>query len=124
MVNKNIGLIPLVSPIRYEDESNRPKDVQIVFMVLGIFKYSSESEEEKVWEIIDSRLEMYNWLKNNYMWINLDETKIFESINEPDKEFMIDLKTCKTAYQMLKYLQEIFAHDTFEIDEVIDQNVF
>ena len=122
--NSNVGLSPLVSPITYQDESNRPKQVNIVFIVLGIFKYNEEDEEEKIWEIIDSRKELYDWLKDNFMWLNLEETKVFQSLNHPDKEYMVDLKTCKTAYQMLKELQSIFVHDDFEIDEVIDQNVF
>lgn len=117
---------PLVYP-----NNNRPeeaREIKLMFLVLGELKYEEDEEPEKVWEIIEgdsSRLDLFEYLKANYQWLDLDNTKIYASGNTIETENMIDFeKEPQTAYETIKLLQSIFIDDTFDIDEVIDNNIY
>ena len=117
----------MANPLRYDN--GRPKEmeeVEIVYLILGYMKYSEEDDEIKVWEIIDgenSRKDLYEWLKENVRYLDLEETSIYKSMGCKDFEYMINLTTPTVADEALRYLQSIF-RDGFDIDEEIEFNVY
>lgn len=117
----------MANPLRYDN--GRPKEmeeVEIVYLILGYMKYSEEDDEIKVWEIIDgenSKKDLYEWLKENVRYLDLEETSIYKSMGSKDFEYMINLTTPTTAYEGLIYLQSIF-RDGFDVDEEIEFNAY
>ena len=117
----------MANPLRYDN--GRPKEmeeVEIVYLILGYMKYSEEDDEIKVWEIIDgenSKKDLYEWLKENVRYLDLEETSIYKSMRRKDLEYMINLTTPTVADEALRYLQSIF-RDGFDIDEEIEFNVY
>lgn len=117
----------MANPLRYDN--GRPKEmeeVEIVYLILGYMKYSEEDDEIKVWEIIDgenSKKDLYEWLKENVRYLDLEETSIYKSMGSKDFEYMINLTTPTTAYEGLIYLQSIF-RDGFDVDEEMEFNVY
>lgn len=99
------------------------KEVKTKYLVLGYLKYDEDDEDEKVWEIIESKEILYKYLKANYQWLNLEDTKIYQSSSI--EEGVIHLNDGGvSAYDTLKILQAAFPDDTFEIDEVIEDNIY
>lgn len=117
----------MANPLRYDN--GRPKEmeeVEIVYLILGYMKYSEEDDEIKVWEIIDgenSKKDLYEWLKENVRYLDLEETSIYKSMGSKNFEYMINLTTPTTAYEGLTYLQSIF-RDGFDVDEEMEFNVY
>ena len=117
----------MTNPLRYDN--GRPKEmeeVEIVYLILGYMKYSEDDDDMKVWEIIDgenSRKDLYEWLKENVRYLDLEETRIYKSIESKDLEYMINLTTPTTADEALRYFQSIF-RDGFDIDDEIEFNVY
>lgn len=117
----------MANPLRYDN--GRPKEmeeVEIVYLVLGYMKYSEDDDDMKVWEIIDgenSRKDLYEWLKENVRYLDLEETRIYKSIESKDLEYMINLTMSTTADEALRYFQSIF-RDGFDIDDEIEFNVY
>lgn len=117
----------MTNPLRYDN--GRPKEmeeVEIVYLILGYMKYSEDDDEMKVWEIIDgenSRKDLYEWLKENVRYLDLEETRIYKSMRSKDLEYMINLTTPTVADEALRYFQSIF-RDGFDIDEEIEFNVY
>lgn len=117
------GLNKSKSPLFYENESHRPRETKQVFLVLGYISYPDENEEtyedEKVWEIIETRRDLFDYFKTNYEYLNLDETVVYSSSMNLNEEYKIDMKISKTAIEMIRSLQQIFKDDNFDIDELI-----
>lgn len=117
----------MTNPLRYDN--GRPKEmeeVEIVYLILGYMKYSEDDDDMKVWEIIDgenSRKDLYEWLKENVRYLDLEETRIYKSMRSKDLEYMINLTTATEADEALRYFQSIF-RDGFDIDEEIEFNVY
>lgn len=117
----------MTNPLRYDN--GRPKEmeeVEIVYLILGYMKYSEDDDEIKVWKIIDgenSRKDLYEWLKENVRYLDLEETRIYKSMANKDLEYMINLTMPTTADEALRYFQSIF-RDGFDIDEEIEFNVY
>lgn len=117
----------MTNPLRYDN--GRPKEmeeVEIVYLILGYMKYSEDDDDMKVWEIIDgenSRKDLYEWLKENVRYLDLEETRIYKSIESKDLEYMINLTMPTTADEALRYFQSIF-RDGFDIDDEIEFNVY
>lgn len=117
----------MTNPLRYDN--GRPKEmeeVEIVYLILGYMKYSEDDDEIKVWKIIDgenSRKDLYEWLKENVRYLDLEETRIYKSMTNKDLEYMINLTMPTTADEALRYFQSIF-RDGFDIDEEIEFNVY
>lgn len=117
----------MTNPLRYDN--GRPKEmeeVEIVYLILGYMKYSEDDDDMKVWEIIDgenSRKDLYEWLKENVRYLDLEETRIYKSMGNKDLEYMINLTTPTAADEALRYFQSIF-RDGFDIDEEIEFNVY
>lgn len=117
----------MTNPLIYDN--GRPKEmeeVEIVYLILGYMKYSEDDDDMKVWEIIDgenSRKDLYEWLKENVRYLDLEETRIYKSIESKDLEYMINLTMPTTADEALRYFQSIF-RDGFDIDDEIEFNVY
>ena len=99
------------------------KEVKTKYLVLGYLKYDEDDEDEKVWEIIESKEILYKYLKANYQWLNLEDTKIYQSSSVEEGVIHLD-DGGVSAYDALKILQAAFPEDTFEIDEVIEDNIY
>ena len=80
------------SPLVYKNgvRPEQAKDVEVIYLILGEMKYDEDCDPEKVWEIIDegsSNLRiLFDWLKNNYEWLDLDNTNIYVTEKSKEKE--------------------------------------
>lgn len=91
------------------------------YLVLGYMKYEEDGEEEKVWEILQGKESLYNWLKECYEWLDLDRT----AVRQASKNITVSLlDDGATAYETLKILQEQFDDEEFDIDEMIENNIY
>ena len=119
------------SPLVYKNgvRPEQAKDTEVIYLILGEMKYDEDCDPEKVWEIIDegsSNLRiLFDWLKNNYEWLDLDNTNIYVTEKSKEKEFMLNMKQKPvSAYDSLKSLQTLFPDDGFDIDEMIENNIY
>ena len=121
----------MTSPLVYKNgvRPEQAKDVEVIYLILGEMKYDEDCDPEKVWEIIDegsSNLRiLFDWLKNNYEWLDLDNTNIYVTEKSKEKEFLLNMKQNPvSAYDSLKSLQTLFPDDGFDIDEMIENNIY
>lgn len=92
-----------------------------LYLILGFMKYEEDGDEERVWEIVQGDEALYEWLKESYEWLNLDETIIRKASGIGAIMLSSD---GTTAYKALKVLQEQFEDDEFDIDEMIENNIY
>ncbi len=101
-------------------EQQEPKKDSF-YLILGFMKYEEDGEEEKVWEILQGKKPLYEWLKESYEWLDLDRT----AVRQATKDLIVSLKDDgATAYECLKILQEEFDDEEFDIDEMIENNIY
>lgn len=99
----------------------KQEDKDTLYLVLGYMKYEEDGEEEKVWEILQGKKSLYEWLKECYEWLDLDRTAIRQA---SDYETISLLTDGTSAYECLKILQEQFDDEEFDIDEMIENNIY
>lgn len=92
-----------------------------LYLVLGYMKYEDDGEEEKVWEILQGKQSLYDWLKECYEWLDLDRTAVRQA---SDYETISLLTDGTSAYECLKILQEQLNDEEFDIDEMIENNIY
>lgn len=106
--------------IKKPEQKQEPKKENF-YLILGFMKYEEDGEEEKVWEILQGKKSLYEWLKESYEWLDLDRT----AIRQTTKDLIVSLKDDgATAYECLKILQEEFDDEEFDIDEMIENNIY
>lgn len=107
----------------YNNTNDRPRDAKLIFLVLGYLQYpedeDEEIEEEKVWEIIEDRRDLFDYFKTNYEYLDLERTKVYTSSYKIEEEYHIDMSKYKSALEMIRSLQSVFIYDNFDIDELI-----
>lgn len=115
----------LISIINYDKDAIRPqRKANISYLVLAIKKDDDEEVPSQQNEVFHKMRDLYNFLVCNFEIIDLENTKIFSSSSDIDKEGLIDLKIFKTAYEMLKYLETIYINEDFRVDDEITENIF
>ena len=106
--------------IKKPEQKQEPEKDKL-YLVLGYMKYEEDGEEEKVWEILQGKKSLYEWLKESYEWLDLDRTAIRQA---SDNETIALLTDGTSAYECLKILQEQFDDEEFDIDEMIENNIY
>lgn len=120
--NNNNGGIPIIN---YNEDAVRPqRSANISYLVLAIKKDDEDDHPSQQNEVFHKMRDLYNFLVYNFEIIDLENTKIFSSSPDIDKEGLINLKVFKTAYEMLKYLETIYINEDFRVDDEITENVF
>lgn len=102
----------------------REKTAEIIYLVLAIKKDDDEEEPSQLNEVIPNMRDLYDFLVDNFEVLDLENTRIFSSSPDINKEGLIDLRVYKSAYDMLKYLEGIYVHENFKVDDEIQENVF
>lgn len=106
--------------IKKPEQKQEPEE-ESFYLILGYMKYEEDGEEEKVWEILQGKESLYEWLKESYEWLDLDRT----AVRQTTKDLIVSLKDDgATAYECLKILQEEFDDEEFDIDEMIENNIY
>lgn len=108
-------------PLVYSNTNDRPVDAKVVYLVLGYIQFEDEdddAEPEKVWEIVESRSDLFEFFKVNYDCLDLYETRVYTSSNKINEEYNINMASYTSAIDMIRSLQRIFNSD-FNIDELI-----
>lgn len=124
---KYSGKVPKEVQEAREKEFGKPKEVKQqqesdkLYLILGFMKYEEDGDEERIWEIVQGDEALYEWLKQSYEWLNLDES-IIRKANDIGAVTLSSDGT--TAYEALKILQEKFEDDEFDIDEMIENNIY
>lgn len=125
---KYAGKVPKEVQEAREKEFGKPKEKvkqepnpDRLYLILGFMKYEEDGDEERIWEIVQGDEALYEWLKNSYEWLNLDETFIRKA---NDVGAVVLTSEGTTAYEALKVLQEQFEDDEFDIDEMIENNIY
>ena len=102
-------------------EQKQEPEKESFYLILGYMKYEEDGEEEKVWEILQGKELLYKWLKECYEWLDLDRTAVRQA---SDNQMIALLTDGATAYECLKILQEEFDDEEFDIDEMIENNIY